>query len=289
MTVRRPSLLQVTYQRNFLAAILVTLFFIALPLAVVVTMIGGNDDIVRADDFSQTVEKPTPAPTEPPRHYSGGVLPAKAPQAGFIGYVGDKVQIVGDFSALDVPVAALVTSTDMKRLTPDAGASSISALKEEGAAGSVPDIGILDGLPGLIGDGSNTGPVNRAADIIVTNEPEYPRVAKMMQMEGRVSFVIKISSTGKLAPFSARVHTTDGGPIEVEVFEAGSDNEYLVLFVREEPEGMFFRNKIEKVIYDWAFLPAVEDNTPVPMYYEVTYRFCLTETCHHLFVNPMSR
>jgi len=276
MYINRPSRLQTTYQRNLMIGMLTTIALVVIPCSAIIYFEDKGNVAVEVVSNS-LIGAPTTFEFEAAGSNVGMVLPPGSPRSGFLGFVGGNVRIVSEWTA--VTTAEFRSGVSAYDLSPEVGEPSLSATDGWGSGS------FLSGGPPL----SGYKPMSLNAEIIVTEEPEYPWVALEARKEGTVIFVLQIGKTGELAPFSVRALRTDRSAVNMEVYVDGTNDELLVLFLDEDPEGWFFRDKVEDVVFRWVFVPAVEEDVPVSRFVEVTYRFCLTDRCRKLAVGPVSR
>lgn len=277
---RRPSELQIMYQRNFLVAMLLVLSSIVAPITVFIfNLNSGNTIAAKSCILPEAIQQIATKPVQNSNsHYS--LLPQGAPISG---YIGERLRIVPEH----ISTQPIVTPGRYVPSTADSGVFSFSVIEGAGVGVFTDDI---DDIFVIVVEDNIPIVLDRSARVCTEKyrQPTYPLVAIDSRKEGVVSFVIQIDTSGELAPFSVQTLTSDSDNVSLEIYTNGTDDDLLVLFLCEEPKGWFFQKMVEDVIFKWTYEPAIVNGVLATTFHMVTYNFCLTENCGRLSFTPIS-
>jgi hypothetical protein len=257
----KPNEQQVLYQRNMLLGILTATLCAA--ITAVVLLLASPPTVGSPDGASSEVIEIRLGKTPQSRvgKALSGMLTKKGP--GFLGFEA-QIRIIPDQPASIVtspkvavpPLPPSLTATD-----PD--------LKMEPAPLSTG----IDQFSLPAGDYLPEADTLKSArllnhDVVVMQriDPEYPLVARQARKEGQVTLRICVGANGQLKP------------LEVETVKRHKRvvQQVMYVVVHEQPGGYFFAENLVKVLPYWAFVPKIENGSPVEAQLDVTYRFVLS-------------
>ncbi|MDD3733096.1 MAG: hypothetical protein PHU88_12050 [candidate division Zixibacteria bacterium] len=274
--MKRPSRLQIVYQRNYLLAMLI--------VGVCFSLTGWGISFLNDPGDGSTGKGLSTRILVP--EIESDKLSSKRPvsfyqpyaDAGFLGFIRldrhltDKpgmTRTVNDQTLLlsHQPVPSLNVED-----------ISISVSEDDDTAVFLPDnfnlveFAFEDSLPIT---------VQRDVHVLSRGKPEYPAVARMDDITGVAEIVIRVDETGHLAPFSFNIVTVGSNRYSIEVYVSGGPSDSLYqLISREEPRGWFFGKKLSEFIFDsCTFIPAIDNNKPVSQFVLVEVNFCLGSGC----------
>ncbi len=274
--MKRPSRLQIVYQRNYLLAMLIVVFCFSLA-GWGVSFLNDPRDVSTGKGLSTRIHT---TEIEPDKLSSKRTVSSYQPYAdeGFLGFIRldrhlidepEMTRTVNDQSLLisHQPVPSL-NINDISLPVSDDDDNGVFLTDNY----NLVEFAFEDSLPIT---------VQRDVNVLSRGKPEYPAVARMDDITGVAEIVIRVDETGHLAPFSFNIVTVDSNRYSIEVYVAGGPSDSLYqLISREEPKGWFFGEKLSEFIFDsCTFVPAIENNKPVSQFVFVEVNFCLGSGC----------
>ncbi len=267
--MRRPSDLQIQYQRNMLIAqfclmtcAVITGLFLSLPSSDSKSIISQVHSVQNLH-LSENVNMSEPIAAKLSfviKEYTGQL-------SGFLGFVN--LNPIKDISQA-ITIVPPIYKTDSEIDIPDESQLSFSI--DEGD-----DVGIYipDGTEFLYNKKTViklTGPFNRNVQVLKRIKPQYPLVARNGRKEGEISTLVYIDSEGFLSTFPDWI--SDEGVETIEYIINGQSHIAQYAYI-EEPEGWFFAEKFLQVLFDWRFSPKIEDGKAVGSLLRIKSNFCI--------------
>ena len=276
--MRRPSDLQIYYQRNMIYAMLLMSLGI-LILTICFFEFSPNElEIINHKNqeslFVQTkINNDSPKKSEPIS--AKNILPKFNPYAGIHdGFLGFRSIKISNSEQIPISIAQPIFSYENTIDVTEDSQFSFSKLEGENIGTYVSDNGDDDfafGIPKI-----SESSFNRKIEVLRQVNPVYPWVAKQSGKEGKSSVLLYIDSEGYIADFPDWFHREGIKKLSYEINGKIFIGEYIVT---EEPADWFFAKNFIDVLPMWRFSPHIQRGKPISAFIRINYTFCLTYDC----------
>lgn len=275
--MRRPSDLQIYYQRNLLCGLLFSLA-LSIVAGIWISRLDGNDfrsqlPVHEAGSAVAEDDRNPLADNDNQRYYRN-LHPYYRRHDGFLGFV--KLQPV----AQNLPVSVTRPSDlSTKELDPEISQEEAELWTSVGGAvdlvlssGDYYDLGTSKMAP-------NHNLADRDVEVFRRPDPEYPLFARDAAKEGKITVLVFIDSVGELSTFPDWL---DGEGIKTLECQVNGERKMFQYALKEEPKGWFFAENFLKVLPMWTFTPKIESGISVSSLLRIKFYYCLGLNCMRL-------